>query len=97
MSAERSVRQTHGLLAELMRHEHASLALAQRCSGVEAPAPLFTALLNFPGVQKKDVDIKVDQDILTIKGKVRYSRPKDVVREEFQLLDFFSLKPLATQ
>ncbi|HLL47710.1 MAG TPA: amino acid adenylation domain-containing protein, partial [Longimicrobiaceae bacterium] len=42
-----SVRRTHALLAELMRHEHASLALAQRCSGVRAPAPLFSALLNY--------------------------------------------------
>ncbi|HLL45217.1 MAG TPA: condensation domain-containing protein, partial [Longimicrobiaceae bacterium] len=44
---EASVRRTHALLAELMRHEHASLALAQRCSGVGAPAPLFSALLNY--------------------------------------------------
>ena len=29
------------------RHEHASLALAQRCSGVPAPAPVFSALLNY--------------------------------------------------
>ncbi|MGH9969237.1 MAG: condensation domain-containing protein, partial [Pyrinomonadaceae bacterium] len=44
--AEESVRGAQRQLGELMRHEHASLALAQRCSGVPAPAPLFTSLLN---------------------------------------------------
>jgi hypothetical protein len=44
---EASVREVHRQLAGLMRHEHASLSLAQRCSGVKAPAPLFTALLNY--------------------------------------------------
>ncbi len=45
--AEASVRRTQASLAELLRHEHASLALAQRCSAVPAPLPLFSALLNY--------------------------------------------------
>jgi amino acid adenylation domain-containing protein len=46
-SVEESVRRTHLRLAGLLQHEHASLALAQRCSGIASPAPLFSALLNY--------------------------------------------------
>ncbi|QNL02852.1 amino acid adenylation domain-containing protein [Serratia ureilytica] len=42
-----SVRAAHGRLAALLEHEHASLALAQRCSAVPAGTPLFSALLNY--------------------------------------------------
>src|SRR5258708_22367670 len=42
-----SVKGTHVLLTDLMRHEHASLAMAQLCSGVAAPAPPFSSLLNY--------------------------------------------------
>ncbi|WP_339483660.1 amino acid adenylation domain-containing protein, partial [Pseudomonas sp. RL_5y_Pfl2_73] len=41
------VKATHARLTALLGHEHASLVLAQRCSGVEAPTPLFSALLNY--------------------------------------------------
>ncbi|WP_241775517.1 AMP-binding protein, partial [Pseudomonas corrugata] len=46
-SVRDAVRTTHGRLTGLLGHEHASLALAQRCSGVAAPTPLFSALLNY--------------------------------------------------
>ncbi|KOY00806.1 non-ribosomal peptide synthetase [Pseudomonas nunensis] len=46
-SVRDGVKATHARLTALLGHEHASLALAQRCSGVEAPTPLFSALLNY--------------------------------------------------
>ncbi|WKB55697.1 non-ribosomal peptide synthetase [Eleftheria terrae] len=45
--AQDTVRQTHALLAQLLRHEHAPLVLAQGCSGVDPEVPLFSALLNY--------------------------------------------------
>ncbi|MCG6576907.1 non-ribosomal peptide synthetase, partial [Pseudomonas sp. AF32] len=47
LGARAGVQATHGRLTALLGHEHASLALAQRCSGVATPAPLFSALLNY--------------------------------------------------
>jgi amino acid adenylation domain-containing protein len=47
VSARALVQQTHREVSELLEYEQASLAAAQRCSGVSGSAPLFTTLLNF--------------------------------------------------
>ncbi|RMQ40246.1 Non-ribosomal peptide synthetase SyfB, partial [Pseudomonas cichorii] len=42
-----AVLDTHRRLTGLLGHEHAQLALAQRCSALPAGAPLFSTLLNY--------------------------------------------------
>ncbi|PBP62775.1 non-ribosomal peptide synthetase, partial [Pseudomonas syringae] len=59
-------------------HEHASLALAQRCSGVAAPAPLFSALLNYrhSGVGSvSDQAMQAWQGIAALSGEERTNYP----------------------
>lgn len=46
-SVEQSVRQTHAQLAQVLRHEHAFLGMAQRCSAVDPTTPVFSAILNY--------------------------------------------------
>jgi amino acid adenylation domain-containing protein len=53
-SVRQSVVTTQGLLTELLRHENASLALAQRCSGIAGPGPLFSTLLNYRHSRRAD-------------------------------------------
>ena len=45
------LRQTHAKLLQLMQHETAPITLAQSSSGIAAPAPLFSAILNYHNQQ----------------------------------------------
>ncbi|NVE01911.1 condensation domain-containing protein, partial [Massilia sp. BJB1822] len=46
-SLQSAVEQVQAALHELIEHEQASLAMAQRCSDIAAPLPLFTTILNY--------------------------------------------------
>jgi amino acid adenylation domain-containing protein len=75
---EESVRSTHAQLAQLMRHEHAPLVLAQRASAVAAPAPLFSSFLNYrhtPAEQRSPTADKAMAGIEVLAGEARSNYP----------------------
>src|SRR5258708_23550779 len=87
-SVEASVRHTQGLLAQLLQHEHASLALAQRCSAVPAPLPLFTALLNYrhtAGAAQlpSSETLQAWGDVQLLSGEARSNYPLDLSIDDF--------------
>lgn len=63
-------------LVELLTHEQASLADAQRCSGIEGTAPLFTSLLNFRhSVPDPDAEWSSASGIRVLTGQERTNYP----------------------
>ncbi|MCK1516313.1 amino acid adenylation domain-containing protein [Bradyrhizobium sp. 190] len=87
-AVEDSVRRVHARLAELMAHEHASLALAQRCSGVAAPAPLFSSILNYrhnamPADSSADENAAGQSGIEWLGGEERTNYPLMLAIEDY--------------
>ncbi|WP_122857944.1 non-ribosomal peptide synthetase, partial [Pseudomonas viridiflava] len=70
-----AIRTTHQRLTRLMRHEHAPLALAQRCSGVAAPTPLFNALLNYRHSAPAEAGSETWQGIQVLHAQERSNYP----------------------
>jgi len=44
---------------------------------------------DLPGVDKDGVDIRVEDDILTIKGNAKYTQLANVLRQEFTLQNYY--------
>ena len=49
----------------------------------------LTVVTDLPGVAKDGVEIKVEDNVLTIKGKTAYTPPENAIRREFNLVDFY--------
>jgi HSP20 family protein len=49
----------------------------------------LTVVADLPGVNKGEVDIRVEDNILTIKGKADYKPAANVVRGEFNLQGYY--------
>jgi len=72
-----------------------SLATRDDALYIAPPVDIFetedtlTVIADLPGVSKDAVDIRVEDDILTIKGKASYKRPENMILEEFDLQGYF--------
>ncbi|MDR0212194.1 MAG: amino acid adenylation domain-containing protein, partial [Pseudomonas putida] len=86
-----AARDTHQRLSALLAHEHATLVLAQRCSGVAAPTPLFSAMLNYRhGAQVSTEQRRAWAGIEVLDGQERTNYPLslnvDDLGEDFRLV-----------
>jgi len=57
----------------------------------------LTVVVDLPGVEKQDVDLRVEDDILTIRGKATYTAPPNMLRGEFNLHGYFRQFQLSSE
>ncbi|MEJ2422948.1 MAG: amino acid adenylation domain-containing protein [Candidatus Thiodiazotropha sp.] len=72
---EASLKALHGLLLELLRHEHAPLTLAQHCSGLAGQTPLFSSLLNYRYSAPETLETDVGREVELLEAVERTNYP----------------------
>ncbi|RTQ35418.1 amino acid adenylation domain-containing protein [Variovorax gossypii] len=70
--AVQGLHETHAALSALLRHEHASLVLAQRCSAMPAQVPLFSALLNYRHGRLARTEVLDGMRLLDVRDRTNY-------------------------
>jgi HSP20 family protein len=72
-----------------------SLATRDDTIYIAPPVDIFeteealTVVADLPGVDKDEVDIRVEDNILTISGRANYHPPASILREEFSLHGYY--------
>lgn len=72
-----------------------SLATRDEAIYIAPPVDIFEnedsliVVADLPGVDKDGVDIRVEDDILTIKGNAKYTQPANALRQEFVLQNYY--------
>jgi len=49
----------------------------------------LVVLADLPGVAKEALDVRVDNNVLTIRGQARHAVPSDMTYREYELINFF--------
>ncbi len=75
MGSEELVLQAQAELLDLLPYEQASLALAQKCSGLSSGTPLFSAMLNYRHSAPADNDLTDNAGIEVLHGHERTNYP----------------------
>ncbi|MCR6479407.1 non-ribosomal peptide synthase/polyketide synthase [Variovorax sp. ZS18.2.2] len=70
--AVQGLRETHAAWSGLLRHEHAPLVLAQRCSAMPAQVPLFSALLNYRHSRVAHAQVLDGVRLLEVRDRTNY-------------------------
>jgi HSP20 family protein len=72
-----------------------SLATRDDALYIAPPVDIFesdeslTVIADLPGVKREEVEIRVEDNILTIKGKAGYHPAAPIIREEFSLHGYY--------
>jgi len=72
-----------------------SLATRDETRYIVPPVDIFetseglTVVVDLPGVNKDEVDVRVEDDVLTIRGNADYNAPANILLGEFNLHGYF--------
>ncbi len=49
----------------------------------------LAVVVDLPGVKKEDIEVRVENDVLTIAGKAKHKPTGNVLHREFELVNYF--------